>query len=171
MVAATTGVTPEREAVHLFTQPYFETCQAALVRVGEGEPTTVAQLAGRRVGASGTGTAFKAMRSVEHATHVTLGKGQAGIPALGERSIDALIFDEFDAVDAARKSGGVLQVLREPIALERYAFVLPKDRIDWKRALDRALDELEQVGTVEELRARFGIARGEAWPIDLGAVR
>lgn len=50
LVAATTGVTPERELIYLFTTPYFETCQTALVRTGPGEPVTIADLRGRRVG-------------------------------------------------------------------------------------------------------------------------
>ena len=53
LVAATTGVTPEREKVYLFTRPYFETCQAALVRVGPKEPSTIADLRGGGWGRQG----------------------------------------------------------------------------------------------------------------------
>ena len=42
VVAATTGVTPEREGQYLFSTPYFDTCQAALVRAAPGEPSTLA---------------------------------------------------------------------------------------------------------------------------------
>jgi ABC-type amino acid transport substrate-binding protein len=167
LVAATTGITQERETLYLFTSPYFETCQAALVRQGPGEPTRVGELRGRRVGASGTGTAFRAMQGIAGATHVTLGKGQEGLPSLDRRAIDALVFDEFDAVSAARESGGRFIVLREPVAMERYAFVLRKDRVEWKSGLDRALAELEREGRINELRARFGVARDENWPIEL----
>jgi ABC-type amino acid transport substrate-binding protein len=166
LVAATTGITPERELRYLFTRPYFATCQAALVRVGADEPAHLSDLQGRRVGASGTGTAFRAMKSIENATHVALGKGQAGVPSLQQGSIDALVFDEFDAVSAARRSKGRLRVLPEPVALERYGFVLGRGRHEWKDRLDRALMELEREGRVTELRDRFGVTRDEAWPID-----
>jgi ABC-type amino acid transport substrate-binding protein len=167
LVAATTGITPEREALYLFTQPYFETCQAALVRAGSGEPTSVGELRGRRVGASGAGTAFRAMQGITGAAPVTLGKGQEGVPSLERRAIDALVLDEFDAVSAARESAGRLKVLSEPVAMELYAFVLRKDRTAWKASLDRALAELEREGRVGELRVTFGVARDEAWPVEL----
>ena len=50
VVAATTGWTAERAATYLFTEPYFVTCQAALVRVGADEPATLGEL---RVDVSG----------------------------------------------------------------------------------------------------------------------
>lgn len=75
-----------------------------------------------------------------------LGKGQAGVPSLEKGAIDALIVDEFGAVATARASNGRLRVLSEPVALERYAFVLPKGRDELKLALDRALEELEREG-------------------------
>jgi polar amino acid transport system substrate-binding protein len=167
LVAATTGVTPERERVYLFTNTYFETCQAALVRVGSGEPQAVIELKGRRVGAGGAGTAARAMRSLTDSRQVTLGKGQAGVPALEDRTIDALVLDEFDAVRAARQSNGRLRVLREPVVLEHYAFVLPRGRAEWKHRLDQALAELEKEGRVAELEKRFGVARDATWPVDM----
>ncbi len=167
LVAATTGVTPERERLYLFTNTYFETCQAALVRTGSGEPETVVELKGRKVGAGGAGTAARAMRSITGTTHVQLGKGQAGVPALERKAIDALILDEFDAVRAARASNGQLRVLADPVVLEYYAFVLPPSRTDWKRRLDQALTELEKEGRIAELKSRFGVARDAAWPVDM----
>jgi len=119
LVAATTGVTPEREKVYLFTRPYFETCQAALVRVGPNEPATMAYLTGRRVGAAGSGTSARALRGLAGVEPVPLGKGQAGVPSLEKGDIDALIVDEYGAVATARASQGRLRVLPEPIALER----------------------------------------------------
>ncbi|MGH9318847.1 MAG: ABC transporter substrate-binding protein [Vicinamibacteria bacterium] len=167
LVAATQGVTPEREKLYLFTKPYFETCQAALVRVGPNEPSTLADLAGRRVGASGSGTAARAMNGIDGATHVSLADGR-GISSLEKGAIDALIFDEYHAVQAARASHGRLRVLAKPVALESYAFVLPAGRDDLKLALDRALEELEREGGVRELRTRFGVERDEEWPVEMG---
>ena len=165
LVAATTGVTPERQKLYLFTTPYFETCQAALVRVGPREPQTIAELTGRRVGAAGSGTSARALRGIAGAEHVLLGKGQAGVPSLEQGAIDALVVDEFGAVATARASKGRLRVLAEPVALEHYAFVLPPGKTDWKAALDRSLESLEREGRVRTLRARFGMERGEDWPV------
>jgi ABC-type amino acid transport substrate-binding protein len=166
LVAATTGVTPEREKLYLFTRPYFETCQAVLVRVGPKEPATLAELAGRRVGAAGSGTSARALRSIPGADQVSLGKGQAGVPSLEAGAIDALIVDEYGAVATARASKGRLRVLAEAAATEHYAFVLPLGREGLKRDLDRALGELEREGRVRALRVQYGVERDEGWPVE-----
>ena len=165
LVAATTGITPERQERYLFTEPYFETCQAALVRLGADEPTSLAELAGRRIGASGTGTAAHAMRTVAGAEHVPL--EEEGVSPLLEGVVDAIIVDEFDAVEMARASDGRLRVLAEPVARERYGFVLALGRDDLKRELDRALTELTEEGDVAALRTRFGVVRDSEWPVHL----
>lgn len=171
LVAATTGVTPEREKRYLFTRPYFETCQAALVRIGPNEPAAIAELTGRRVGAAGSGTSARALRGIAGAEQVLLGKGQAGVPSLEKGAIDALIVDEFGAVATARASNGRLRVLPEPVALEQYAFVLPKGRDELKLALDRALEELEREGRVRALRVQYGMERAEDWPVEIAGVK
>jgi ABC-type amino acid transport substrate-binding protein len=167
LVAATTGVTPEREKLYLFTRPYYETCQAALVRVGPGEPGTTGDLKGRRVGAAGAGTSARALRGIAGAKQVPLGKGQAGVPSLEEGVIDALILDEFGAVAAARASKGRLRVLPQPVAPELYAFVLAQGRDDLKLTLDRALEKLERDGGLKALAVRFGLERDETWPVQV----
>lgn len=165
VVAATTGVTPERERQYLLTRPYFETCQATLVRVGPAEPATVAELGGRRVGAAGAGTSARALLALENVEQVRLGSEQQGVPTLEQGKIDALVLDEFAAVRAARASGGRLRVLEQPLAPESYAFVLARGRDDLLRKLNRALQELDQEGRVGELRTRFGVERDESWPV------
>lgn len=171
LVAATTGVTPEREKLYLFTKPYFVTCQAALVRVGPKEPGTTGDLEGRRVGAAGSGTSARALRGIAGAKQVLLGKGQAGVPSLEGGLVDALIVDEFSAVATARASKGKLRVLPQPVAPEHYAFVLPRGRDDLKLKLDHALEELEREGAVRALRIRFGLERDETWPVQTGGLR
>ena len=168
LVAATTGITPEREKLYLFTRPYFETCQAALVRVGESEPRTLAELSGRPVGAAGAGTSARALAGLRGVEAVALGKGEAGVPFLEQGRIDALIVDEYGAVRTARASNGRLRVLREPVALERYAFVLSLAASDLKVSLDSALEALEREGLLDELRKRFGVARDADWPVAIG---
>jgi ABC-type amino acid transport substrate-binding protein len=168
VVAATTGVTPEREKLYLFSRPHFETCQAALVRAGEGEPETLEDLAGRKVGAAGAGTSARALAGLAGVEAVPLGKGEAGVPALETGAIDALILDEFGAVRAARASEGRLRVLAEPVALERYAFVFSRKSAELKDAFDEALEALEKEGRLEELRREFGVERGSEWPVAIG---
>lgn len=163
VAAATTGITPEREQIYLFSEPYFETCQVAVVRAGPDEPTGLAELQGARIGAGGAGTSMKAMQTID-GEHIHLDGGQ-GVPALESEIIDAWIVDEFAGVAAARASQGRLRVLPEPVALERYAFVLAKESEDLKARLDLSLAELGKNGDIAKLRVEFGVERGPGWPV------
>lgn len=163
VVAATTGITAERERIYLFGEPYFETCQVAVVRAGPGEPGALADLRGARVGAAGAGTSMKALQTIA-GDRIRLADGE-GVSSLEAGIVDAWIVDEFDGVSAARASQGRLRVLSEAVALEQYAFVLAADRADLKAKLDRSLAQLVQDGAVAKLRVRFGVERDAGWPV------
>ena len=61
-VCATMGITPERAERVAFTRPYYHTAIAVVVRAGDDEPTSLADLDGMRVsGAAGT-TSERAVR-------------------------------------------------------------------------------------------------------------
>lgn len=164
LVAATTGITAERQQRFLFSDAYFETCQAAVVRTGFDEPLHVRELSELRIGASGAGTSYSAMLETLSAAQLRIADGE-GPDALSSRRIDAWIVDEFDAVAAARGSHGTLAVLPEPVALERYGFVM--DRRDEARLerINRALDVLRQNGELERLQRRYGVLRDAEWPL------
>lgn len=164
VVAATTGITPEREKIYLFGQPYFETYQVAVVRTGAAEPTRLSDLRGKRIGASGSGTSMRAMRMLK-GDHISLDDGR-GVASLGAGKIDAWIVDEFDGVAAARASLGHLRVLPQPVTQERYAFVYAKNRRDLKIRLNESQTELEKNGTVAKLRIQFGVERDSEWPVE-----
>lgn len=165
IVVATTGITAERSERFLFSVPYFETCQAVVVRTGVGEPRRrIIELADRRIGAAGSGTSLQAMQEILAAEYVRLVDGQ-GPQMLKERRIDAWVVDEFEAVAIARASYGELIVLPEPAALEEYGFVMGTDREELKPRLDVSLAALREAGLVADLRERFGLERDSEWPV------
>ena len=166
IVAATTGITPEREQLYLFSQPYYKTCQVAVVRAGTAEPRSIAELAGTRIGASGAGTSVKATKTLDGVL-ISIDDGQ-GVTSLDAGLIDAWIVDEFDGIAAARESSGRLRVLPEPIAEERYGFVLAPERLDLKTRLDSSLAQLVEDGTMASLRRQFGVDRSDDWPVECG---
>jgi cystine transport system substrate-binding protein len=176
VVAATTGITPQREEKFLFTSAYFDTCQAALVRTGAGEPGNLGELAGRRVGAAGSGTSVAALSGLPESIPVLLSEREATedtiaddgrVPYLENGEIDALVVDEMDAVAAARASNGRLRVLAEPVALEQYGFVLAPDSSELQRGFNNALVSMRKDGSLQNLKREFGLARDDDWPIDL----
>lgn len=165
VVAATTGITVERQEIWLFTEPYYTTCQVAVVRTGANEPRILKDLNGAKVGAAGSGTSWLAAQSIRGAEAIQLGKGQAGVPALITGNIDALVVDEYEGVRAARDSGGTLRVISEPVALEQYAIVLPKSARTTQARLNRAFKSMQSDGSLTELQRRFGLNRPMSWPV------
>jgi len=164
LVAATTGITAERQRHYLFSAPYFETCQAAVVRKGFGEPLNLRELSERRLGASGDGTSRAAMLELLSAEQLRIDDGE-GPAALASGRIDAWIVDEFDAVAAARASHDALRVLAEPVAMERYGFVMARGDEDRLKRIDESLAALRESGQLARLQRRFGIRRDAEWPL------
>ncbi len=161
VVCATLGITPERERHVLFTTPYFDTRIAVLVRAGAGEPTSLADLAGKRV-AAGTGTT--AERAVKLYLKQSNGvfENPAKTPSkdrLLAREIDAAAMDGPAAEDAAAKSEGKLAVLRESLAVERYALALPQDRPRLRTQLDEALSKMKKLRILAHLDEKWGLVR------------
>ena len=166
LVAATTGITPQRQREYLFTRPYFRTCQAAVVRNAAGEPGRVVDLGDRRIGAAGSGTSHAAMLATLAGEHRRIAEGE-GPDLLAAREIDAWIVDEFVAVRAARASYGRFRVLPDAVAEEHYGFVIAADRDELKSELDAALAALERDGTIAALERQFGLDRDSEWPVEL----
>lgn len=160
-VCATVGITKKRGERVLFTRPYFATRIAALVRVGEGEPKSLHDLAGKKVAASPGTTSEFAMRShLQNAVAVfdNTAKKKADVRLL-EREVDAVVQDGPDADDFADTSEGRLTVLTEPVAIELYAIVVSPKQSAWIPRLDAALDALDRDGRLTALDARHGLSQ------------
>ena len=164
IVAATTGITSERQKQFDFSDPYFTTCQVAVVRRGRGEPQRLSDLAGQRIGAAGSGTSAGAMRTID-GIHMEIADG-AGRSKLLDGTIDAWIVDEFDGVQAVREFATELHVIRQGVRVERYGFVLARGREKLRADINASLSTLAANGTLERLRERFEIPRETGWPVD-----
>jgi polar amino acid transport system substrate-binding protein len=159
VVCATLGVTPERAERVLFTEPYFHTEIAVVVRAGDGEPRSLAELGGKRVsGAAGT-TSERAVRTkLLYAVGVFENKtGGATDQRLLGGEIDAAVMDGPAADAMVAASGGHLLRLAQTLDGEHYALALPKDRAKLARALDCALGELDRSGALAALNAAYGL--------------
>lgn len=164
LVAATTGITPTRQKKYLFSDPYFQTCQVAVVRAGPGEPLSLVDLENRNVGASGFGTSMEAVQGMVVGAQITLDEGR-GVMALQTGLVDAWIVDEFDGVAVAGASSGELRVLSEPVRLEQYGFVFDLGGRALRDSINRSLERLGADGTTSRLRREFGLERNAEWPV------
>lgn len=160
VVNATIGITNLRAARFDFGQPNYVTDIRVLVRSGPGEPTSIADLAGRRVAASVGTTSEAALLEVAGTAIVVLRVESDLRPAerLRAGEVDGAVMDGPDAAAYAASSDGALRVLAEPLARERYALVFRKGDDTLRPAFDGALLRMHAGGLVDRLDARYELA-------------
>ncbi|MFT4842266.1 MAG: glutamine transport system substrate-binding protein [Planctomycetota bacterium] len=160
VVCATLGITEERAQRVLFVGPYFETEIAVVVRVGEREPQSLADLNKLRVsGGAGTTSQRAIIRHLPGAHGVFENKnGGSGLFRLVSREIDAAVMDGPAADKLVAQSAGKLRRLQKPLDRERYALALPLRYVDVAARLRQALNKMQSSGELRELDRRHGLA-------------
>lgn len=169
MIAATTGITPERQVIYLFSKPYFTTCQAAIVRRGDDEPQALSNLRRKYIAAPEGTSSVAAAYALQPQILNQVSGSTEGLEALltqidGNYVADAYICDEFEAVALAGENDR-LTVLPEPVLLEYYGFVMRLEDGELKRRIDSALDTLVRDNSVRRLQEKFNLNRPYDWPI------
>lgn len=163
VVCATLGVTAERARCVRITRAYFATEIRVVVRAGANEPSSLAELAGRRVAASpGTTSEYAVRARLPSSSGVFEGSKDAGPIAqrLLSRSIDAAVMDGPAADALVVQYGGTLEVLGESLASELYALALPMTHANLCSELDALLERLEP--DLRALDARFELTAANA---------
>jgi polar amino acid transport system substrate-binding protein len=147
-------ILPERERVVDFTDPHYEAQQALLVPEGS-DIASVDDLDGAIVGAQ-DGTTGEAYANDETGASEVRGfpQGPDAITALVTGQVDATIIDQPVAVDAVEKQGG-MEIAEEIQTEELYGFPVAPDNDGLREAVNQALAELKEDGTVEELYDKY----------------
>jgi polar amino acid transport system substrate-binding protein len=147
-------ILPERERVVDFTDPHYEAQQALLVPE-DSDIASVDDLDGATVGAQ-DGTTGEAYANDETGASEVRGfpQGPDAITALVTGQVDATIIDQPVAVDAVEKQGG-MEIAEEIQTNELYGFPVAPDNDGLREAVNTALQELKDDGTVDELYEQY----------------
>ena len=147
-------ILPERERVVDFTDPHYEAQQALLVPE-DSDIASVDDLDGAIVGAQ-DGTTGEAYANDETGASEVRGfpQGPDAITALVTGQVDATIIDQPVAVDAVEKQGG-MEIIEEIQTDELYGFPVAPDNDGLREAVNGALQELKDDGTVDELYEKY----------------
>lgn len=159
VVCATIGITSERAQRVLFTQPYFTTEIALIIRSDAAEPRTFADLDGRRVLAGKGTTSELAVRTrLPRAICVVEVKADMSTEErLLAHDVDAAALDGPAAQARVLASQGLLARLPESLCAERYALALPKSKARLREALDSAIERMTARGEMRALDERYGL--------------
>lgn len=141
IAASTIGITEERARSVAFSLPYHWTEIVAVVRAGKSAPTSLGDLAGRKVGA-GRGTTSEtaiaarlpqAIAVLDRPDDVTFDE------MLADGSIDAMVLDAPAAERMIAAADVTLRRLAEPLGHERYAFAVHPDAGALLEAIDAVI--------------------------------
>lgn len=152
--AAATTITPDRQKKVNFTDPYYEAQQALLVPEGSDIATT-ADLGGVIVGTQ-DGTTGEMFANAETDASEVRGfpEGPDAVAALATGQVEAVIIDQPVAVDAVDKQGGVT-IVEEIPTMELYGFAVALDNTALLDAMNEALAELKDDGTLGDLYQQY----------------
>jgi ABC-type amino acid transport substrate-binding protein len=153
-VASATTITPEREETVDFTNPYYFSEQAIVVKDGSSIDSVEA-LDGATVGAQQgtTGQEF-----VEEKTNVgelrTFPQGPDTFSALKAGTVEAVVIDIPVAEHGVEESEG-LEVSAAIPTEENYGFVVPQGNEELLEELNKGLEEIKQDGTFTTIYKKY----------------
>jgi len=149
-VAAASTITRGRENTVDFTDPYYEAQQALLVPT-DSDIASVDDLSGAIVGTQDGTTGETYANDETDASEVRgFPEGPNAITALATGQVDAVIIDQPVAVDAIEQQEGV-EIAEEIPTNELYGFAVAPDNDALREAMNEALAELKDDGTITEL--------------------
>lgn len=153
IVAAAATITPEREKVVAFSNPYYEAQQALVVPTGS-DITTTDDLSGQVVGVQQGTTGQKYAEDETDASEVRgFAKGADALAAVTTEQVAAAIVDQPFAADAVNKQEGI-EIAQEISTNEVYGFATAPDNAlvdDVNEALAQLIDD----GTLNELYQKY----------------
>ncbi|MFO1303561.1 MAG: amino acid ABC transporter substrate-binding protein [Burkholderiales bacterium] len=145
-----------------FTVPIFVDGGSALVRAGKDAPTTVAQLAGKRLAVMPSTTTETALRRAlslagANATIVHVKDGAEGVATLLAGKVDAYASDRMllAQMRLANPKADELAFLENDFSFEPYGIVLPRDDPDFRLLANRTLVGLYKSGEIDPIFIRW----------------
>lgn len=145
-VISAATITPEREKAVAFSDPYYLSEQAILVKEGS-DITGLSDLSGKTIAAQQGTTGLELAKEKSGASEIRpYPEGPDAVNALKSGTVEAVVIDAPVAQNAVEKSGGV-EIAEKVPTEESYGIALAKDNTELLEEINEALKELEQDGT------------------------
>jgi polar amino acid transport system substrate-binding protein len=152
--AAASTITKGRENVVDFTDPYYLSQGALLVRE-DSDIASVDDLSGLIVGAQDATTLEDYANEETNADEVRgFPEGPDAPAALATGQVDAVIIDQAVAVDEAEKLGG-MEIVEEIPLDEFFGFAIAPENDVLREAMNEALATIKEDGTLTQLYAKY----------------
>jgi ABC-type amino acid transport substrate-binding protein len=153
-VISAATITPEREKAVAFSDPYYASEQAILVKEGS-EITGLADLSGKTVGAQQGTTGLELGKEKANASELRpYAEGPDAVNALKSGTVEAVIIDAPVAQNAVEKSGGV-EIAEKVPTEENYGIALAKDNTELLEEINGGLGEVISDGTYTKIYEKW----------------
>ena len=147
-------ITDERKKVVNFTDPYFDSDQAVLVKAGtKVDSESIKKL---RLGArQGSTTLQYVMDNIKPAEHPKVyAENAAMYAALAAGQVDAVLYDTPNVMARAKHSGGMLEVVGRYNTGEKWGGLVNKDSANLA-VFNKLIADFKQDGTFEKLSNKY----------------
>ena len=149
-VASAATITPEREKEVAFSDPYYLSEQAILVKEGS-EIKGLSELEGKTVGAQQGTTGLELGKEKANASELRpYPEGPDAINALKAGTIEAVIIDAPVAQNAIEEEGGV-EIAEKVPTEEEYGFAVAKGNTELLEEINKGLEEVISDGTYTKI--------------------
>jgi polar amino acid transport system substrate-binding protein len=157
MAVAASTITPERQQTVDFSDPYYQANQSLVVAADNTDIASIDDLGGKTVGAQDATTGEDYANEETDAAQVRgFPEGPDAITALRNGQIDAVIIDQPVAVDATEsQAGGDIKIAQEIVTSELYGLSFAPDNDALREAVNGALAELKDDGTIADLYEQY----------------
>src|SRR4051794_18279222 len=153
-VISAATITAEREKAVAFSDPYYLSEQAILVKEGS-DITGLADLSGKTVGAQQGTTGLELGKEKADAGELRpYPEGPDAVNALKSGTVEAVIIDAPVAQNAVEKSGGV-EIAEKVPTEETYGIALAKDNTDLLDEINGGLEEVIGDGTYTKIYEKW----------------
>lgn len=154
--------TEERKKQVDFSDTYFNASQVMIVKTDNDTIKTFQDLKGKNVGVQ-QGTTGDLMISegdsaciVEGVTVKRMNKGADAVLDLINGGVDAVVIDQNPAEEFVKANEGKIKVVTDEAANEEYAIAIPKSKQELKEAINGALKEMKEDGTLDQFAEQYG---------------
>lgn len=153
-IAAGMTATEERRQQVDFSEGYFHSKQAIIVKADNQDITTADDLVGKKVGVQLGTTGDLFVSGTEGIEVVQVKKGAQAVMELQNGKIDAVVIDEEPAKQLIVGQDG-LMILDAPFIEEEYAIAVKKGNEELLQVIDSTLNELKETGEYDKIYAQF----------------
>jgi ABC-type amino acid transport substrate-binding protein len=153
-VISAATITPEREKAVAFSNPYYLSEQAVLVKEGS-DLKSLEDLSGTIVGVQQGTTGQELAKEKADASEVRpYPEGPDAVNALKAGTVEAVIIDAPVAANAVEKSGGV-EIAEKVPTEEEYGIALAQGETELLEEINQGLKELEEDGTYTKIYKKW----------------